>query len=319
MSRFGSLPNTMTSSSGQLNSLANPEASKENYTSVVSREQFGSIIELARQEHEPVGKYKLAPGLDLSGVSFAGVSLYNVDFAGANLRGADLRGAEITYSDLTGCDMRDIRTDASTEILGSTLDRVNLEKTEIGFSLRTHSITYARLAGMTFAEGVWDKVDRVDMSGSDLTEVDFTGLVPRLGRVLVARGAGLIRARLAGEDLRYMDFTGASLEGADLSGADISRSNFTLANLTGANLHRASLEVANLMGADFSGADLTAANLRLSTFTATLSPDTRTKGADISGAKFEPYLAGEIPGVKQGDYAAIERHFGFVRRGDDGK
>src|SRR5947208_3267007 len=77
-----------------------------------------------------------------------------------------------------------------------------------------------------------------------------TPLLPRFKAYCVARYRGadakLVRACLAGVDLRRVRLPGAKLWGADLHGAD----------LRGADLRSASLLGANLSGAALSGADL---------------------------------------------------------------
>ncbi|HPH94291.1 MAG TPA: pentapeptide repeat-containing protein [Anaerolineaceae bacterium] len=94
----------------------------------------------------------------------------------------------------------------------------------------------------------------------------------------------LIRANLAGADLRSVNLVGASLSGADLSscdlrgvnltGADLSRTNLTEARFSGANLSGANLTDADLSGADLTDANLTGANLTKARFS----------GANLTGA-----------------------------------
>lgn len=298
---YGNLPSNMEGPGGRaLNSLTPKELEEDGYMAIGSREDLVFALELARRSGQRVGKYRLAPGLDLSNMSFENVSLYEVDFAGADLRGADLRGARLINSDFTDCDMRGIQTNLSTEFADSKFDHADLSQTELYFPFSSQSFQYANLEWTTWTAEAWSQASKIDFTGAKLRRTDFTKLGnKRLGSILTLREASLAEAKFAGADLRFADLSGSDLRAADLRGADLSRTNLQRAIMTGTDLSGASLQYADLTGADLAGANLENANLRGSSFRATLSPDTRAKGADISGAKFEPYLAGEIPGVKQ--------------------
>ena len=63
------------------------------------------------------------------------------------------------------------------------------------------------------------------------------------------KGAYLVAANLAGDDLSDSNLSGATLTGANLSNADLTDTNLSGANLTGANLSGTNLTQTNLKGA----------------------------------------------------------------------
>lgn len=91
----------------------------------------------------------------------------------------------------------------------------------------------------------------------------------------VREGKSLKDLKLAGADLREMDFLGASLIGLDLQKANLAGAKLGDAKLTGARLCGA-----NLTGADLSGADLGRADLSRATLA-----NARFEGAVLIGAK----------------------------------
>ena len=151
---------------------------------------------------------------------------------------------------------------------------------------------------------LWDRADWLgNLSDSEIgisaltTDAEIAALVEKLeadalNENVILAGAEeylferrrLIRANLAGDDLRSVNLVGASLSGADLSscdlrgvnltGADLSRTNLTEARLSGANLSGANLTDADLSGADLTDANLTGANLTKARFS----------GANLTGA-----------------------------------
>jgi uncharacterized protein YjbI with pentapeptide repeats len=84
----------------------------------------------------------------------------------------------------------------------------------------------------------------------------------------------LSEAKLAGQDLAGLDFSGNCLVRADLSGANLSQVKFNGADLTGANLSNAIL-----LGTDFCGADLFKVDLLV-------LKEAHAEGAKLTGAKY---------------------------------
>ncbi|MBD0267745.1 MAG: pentapeptide repeat-containing protein [Cyanobacteria bacterium Co-bin8] len=143
-----------------------------------------------------------------------------------------------------------------------------------------------------------------DLSGSDLTEADFSGA--RLRYVLL-QGSSLLRATLSGSEAAFADFSEANLSSAQLIsanlsqtllvnaslvGADLTESNLSRANLTAARLHQAQGTGANLEGANLTRvegreANLSNANLSGATLTQADLSDSQLAGANFSGANLE--------------------------------
>jgi uncharacterized protein YjbI with pentapeptide repeats len=78
---------------------------------------------------------------------------------------------------------------------------------------------------------------------------------------LLSRASELVRAGVAGRDLRGADLAGQDLRGADLAGADLRG-----ACLIGADLRGADLRLADVIGADLRAADVRGADLGGSLF-----------------------------------------------------
>lgn len=93
----------------------------------------------------------------------------------------------------------------------------------------------------------------INLSGSNLTESDFAGVIAHQGQ-------------FKGSALRGSDFTGADLTGSSFRGSDVREANFAGANLT---------------DCDFSALDLTDANFREA-----ILVRTNFKAAGLVGAQF---------------------------------
>ena len=74
-------------------------------------------------------------------------------------------------------------------------------------------------------------------------------------------GSRLERADLSGKDLSEVNFSNSNLRAADLSGCDLRGAKFIKADLSRANLHLADCE-----GADFSGADMSMSYYKAANF-----------------------------------------------------
>ena len=99
-------------------------------------------------------------------------------------------------------------------------------------------------AAMTvLGRGEWGDVDRLNLAGAQLPEVDLHKA--RLSRAIFW-DAHLGGAKLADADLARAEFGGAHLRGADLGKADLSGADFTGADLDQAELWEARIEDARV-------------------------------------------------------------------------
>ena len=92
----------------------------------------------------------------------------------------------------------------------------------------------------------FDVDDGIDLSGADLSHVNFGG-------------AELVDAKLIGANLTEADFPDAKLHGVDmrnavLTGTNLRQANLTRANLSGALLERTTLNETDVSNADFQNA-----------------------------------------------------------------
>ncbi|MBD0336256.1 MAG: pentapeptide repeat-containing protein, partial [Cyanobacteria bacterium Co-bin13] len=143
-----------------------------------------------------------------------------------------------------------------------------------------------------------------DLSGSDLTEADFSRANLRY---VSFRGSSLLRSALNGSEAAFADFSKANLGSAEvisanlsqallidasLVGADLTESNLSGANLTAARLHQVQAPGVNLEGANMTRVEghevnLSNANLRGATLVQADLSDSQLTGADLSGANLE--------------------------------
>jgi uncharacterized protein YjbI with pentapeptide repeats len=135
-----------------------------------------------------------------------------------------------------------------------------------------------------------------DLTGVDLSHINFI----ELGIRSLGGARRLRKARFAGSNMQWFNFTQCDLSGADFSSADLYAADFTEANLPRTvffaanlenanlfltNLREANLEQTNLRGAYLGDADLRGANLDGAIFdTETVLPDETTwePGMDIT-------------------------------------
>ena len=189
-----------------------------------------------------------------------------------------VRSGEVDNADLS-------HTDLGQNAIGSASFTLVLENTDLsGVRLRSSVLHRANFKNARFygpgKDGRLGTFDDsiADLSGSDLSEVNFNGAF--FGPAIVRRSnffkANLNKARMANATLTGSNFSSAQLLGADLQQADLKEASFTgaelgTANLANANLEKARMSRVNAEGAIFEGASLSQSNWQ---------------GANLSGANF---------------------------------
>ncbi len=171
-------------------------------------------------------------GINLAEANLMGAVLYEmIDLSGANLSKANLKGANLR----------------NAKLIGANLNQANLSQvTLIGANLKG-----ANIQGADFQHGFYDE-----------TTIFPTGFEPtEAGVYLIAPGASLQNAFLAGSDLNHVSLSGANLQGANLNSTNLEGANLIAANLSGASLIGANLKSARLILANLKAANLNKANL----------------------------------------------------------
>jgi uncharacterized protein YjbI with pentapeptide repeats len=187
-----------------------------------------------------------------------------------------------------------------------------------GLSFSGLNLSYANLAGDTFAQCPSGSCTASDLSGANLTQADLSGAT--FGALFVAtpttsasigadvENAILSGANLAGANLVFANFFGATLDAANLSDTQLARTSLTNANLSDANLTGAVLIVQFVfpnggptvsLDADLTDATVTGANFTdtvevPSNLTATA---TSPAGAVATWATPSPGVLGVTPGA----------------------
>jgi len=209
---------------------------------------------------------KLKPGETLSYVD-ADLSLLDLaalDLSGADLTGADLYGTDLTGARLVGAKLPDtrldravlIRTDLSkADLTGATLILISTYTTVHTQRAEAPIFREANLAGAR----VLARLEAADFRDADLSDADFSALMPGTATI-----ASVPKNYLSGAD-----FSGANLTGADFTQAKLEFARFIDADLTGAVFK----------GADLRGADFTGAKIRDADFSGA-----QMEGARLSGA-----------------------------------
>ena len=107
------------------------------------------------------------------------------------------------------------------------------------------------------------------------------------------KGIALDGEDLSGLDLSRLDFTGASCRGANFEGADLSGVIFKGADLSGAGLSGCCLSGLDLKGADLTEADASGADFSSADMTGAVLDD-----ADLSGCNFKGAILQDVRGVR---------------------
>lgn len=192
---------------------------------------------------------------------------------------------------------------AQIDLSGRQLDACALRRAPVNF--RGADLSGVRFTGDLSAAGGaacggCSVCGAFDLSGTNLTNADFTGATSLAG--VDFSMAVLFGARAAGARLDGANLNGANLFGADLSGAALGRTDLRGANLTSASLAGASFVAAGealptnpcdpnaarpavrVAGAVFTQADMTGANLRGVDFSAATLSNGRLQGAQLQQA-----------------------------------
>jgi uncharacterized protein YjbI with pentapeptide repeats len=215
--------------------------------------------------------YLIDDVLDLRGVDLGGCSLQ-----GSNLSGADLTGSHLYRTNFINVDLsRAILTGAhlvEANLSGTRLSQTNFERADLREAILCGANGSAR-----FTQA---RMDRVDMSGGNFDNSDFSGatMVDSLLEKVSAQGAHFIATDLRRSNLSWSIFQSSEysfgkgktrIDRADLSQAILNNTNMSYAVLTGANL---------------SGADLTNANFTLAVLEEVRMIKTILSGTTLTGS-----------------------------------
>ncbi|MDE2638806.1 MAG: pentapeptide repeat-containing protein [Chloroflexota bacterium] len=252
---------------------------------------------------------------NLSESILAYANLINSNLSHARLEKADLSVAKInradfSHADLTGANLSDFLP----EEYGETL----LNDEAFDYMLKARGYTYVNLSHATLRDAKMQRMllEPADLTGADLTRVDFTG--SRIASASLADSI-LNSANLSKCYILTCDFSGAKMQHVDLSESECVYSNFSNAKLSGANLEgftvadvetveeeswinvdlsqanlrraflaRISFRNSNLKGANFQDANLSRADLSNADLNETDFTDADLTCADFTGAKFYP-------------------------------
>jgi len=201
------------------------------------------------QFYNPSGRTVDCNGVNFSGKDltryggFKGVTFQNSDLSGADLSGVDLSGIDFTGANLTGANLTNsILCGAildNSNLTGATLSGVKSGSIQGNPSLPTQwKIVKGYLVGPG-ASIAFANFDNADLSGANLSKVDFSGQNPETGFTASFVGANL---------------TGAILTDTNFEGVNLSLANFSGADLTNSNLRGSSVMLANFTGAILTGA-----------------------------------------------------------------
>lgn len=113
-----------------------------------------------------------------------------------------------------------------------------------------------------------ERLDGLDLSGADLSELDFTG------------------RSLCAVNLKDASLRGSKLTGANLTQAQMSRADLSGAALDGANLTLADLTASNVAGASFAGASLAQTDLSRAHGAGAIFRGAKGRGARFSGGEW---------------------------------
>ena len=117
-----------------------------------------------------------------------------------------------------------------------------------------------------------------DLTGIDLSRINFI----ELGIRSLGGARRMRKARFAGSNMQWFNFTQCDLSGADFSSADLYATDFTEANLPRTIFFAANLENANLFWTNLKEANLQQANLR-----GAYLERADLRGANLDGAIFD--------------------------------
>lgn len=257
----------------------------------------GGRIEALRQLKE--GGQRLA-GIVLDGVILSGLDLSKTDLSYSSLQSVVLTDVSFSGSDLRHSLLNGGKFHGSCDFSGAVLERVVFREVLVNDCLfdkakihcaegdsRTSfngaSMKEAKISNSSFADAIFDNVN---LSGSDLVEVDFQGASFQRANVsdtiwIGVEAPGSIM-RLQGKDARFLagsNFRGArfdqsSLYGARFKGVDLQGASFFGAELLqGVVFQDCNLEGANFSSATFEGARFEGCNLK----------DIQLFGSDIKG------------------------------------
>lgn len=314
------------------------EAPKKEVKTKVSSSRVGSdeeiILAYIRGGSKGVLELPLAnlkglilKGVNLSGANLSGANLESTDLRGANLKNANLKNAclkdanlseaDLSYTDMTNIETYDEKT--YVEFCGANLNSAILKDADI----RNADFTNANLTDAVFINAKANKscfnktnisarqlkslstlfrgsLESVNLSKSDLSNIDFTGVSLRdsnlseaklngaiffsdeildlleISKVLRQTGelfttAYLVNTNFSKVDFRQVKlkakvptfgFQNAILIGANFSNLDLKSYSFRDANLKDANFSNADLRGANFNGAIIEGANFKGANVK---------------------------------------------------------
>lgn len=140
-------------------------------------------------------------------------------------------------------------------------------------------------------EGIRADFSGMDLSGQDLSDVDFRRAIFTATNLSDAdltdanlSEAWLEESNLRGADLTRTDFSHANLKGADLQDADMEDTVFSHADLSSVSLLRANVNDTKFNGADLSYAVLSKLNLSGEDFSRATLVGVNLAGINLSGA-----------------------------------
>jgi uncharacterized protein YjbI with pentapeptide repeats len=223
-------------------------------------------------------------------LKYIGASLANSDFSNQNLRGMNFFGSDLRNSDFSNSDVTNANFELA-DLTGADFEGAKVDQ----IKLKRAKLLDVNFSGVKFNSDL----NHVDFRGSNLSNADLTkqDLKNTILSNVNMKGANLTGAVLSYEDIgrynfldnsdvRFTDFTGASLVGIDFT--KVKNKDLTGANFKSASLAHATLNDVNLAGNDFTWANLKAADFSNQDFTNNITIiGTIFFEADLSNASFE--------------------------------